>query len=567
MEQSTNYELQYWESMFVYNITKCMEALCEKRPEMNEEMNEKARKIVQGIKKLVTVAPEYDYGNVHQNGIRSMIKLWAIYLKKGYKKGSVDDMMNIINILSMCNRAHEIIVTHLVNNRDNYVIIEQRKISQEMFVLFSDGKLCQTLHSQPFTFAHLPAVQKILLLNNLKFTPLVIPGVKFTDRFKSMASTKGGARVMNELLTRMTVQELKSSLWKLEILHNILVRPVIKIFRILTFNATSCKSVKSIVRSSYSLDIDINGITYRKREQDNTVRYQLVQYKPRDKTLPYYGKVLIFLHGGCFVGPRADLLENVCIRTWAEFFPGLAVVNFDYSLGPEHRFPTQIQELLDFYLWLTNPVMADDVMKTFGFIPTDIVISGQSGGASCVVGSLIAMNELNRRFQEKFKFPKGIIMENGKINMSYHLSPSYLLAAVDPIATPHLLPLALQSYVVMTKFDEGSSSKRMLTALEQSALPHKALYDEEYDIVTDVLLTPTSYDKYDGIIGTSLHIYSHEYDPISDDCLILAKKWNGKVSITINDRLAHIGHLFKIIDPVARKANKRLIEMIKNSFE
>ena len=267
------------------------------------------------------------------------------------------------------------------------------------------------------------------------------------------------------------------------------------------------------------------------------------------------------------MGPRADVLEHICVRSWARAFPGLTVVNFDYSLCPKERFPKQVQELLDFYLWLIDDSSKEEVIEIFGFIPEDIVITGESCGGQMASSVTVLLNELKQRNNGALKMPKGIILTFPKISANFQIYPSiYLSAIFDPIILFSLLTVSYHVYVPMKKFDPSTGSYSLISNKEQVILPPTAMLKDEYIKINNFLLNPLEYKNFDTLKDTSLSILTAEYDPFLDEAIQLAKRWEGKVDFRVLPDLGHVANHFRFFDTAAEEAAKELIDLIRTTF-
>jgi acetyl esterase len=76
--------------------------------------------------------------------------------------------------------------------------------------------------------------------------------------------------------------------------------------------------------------------------------------RPARLYLPH-GKVrgaVLFLHGGGFVHCGLNSHHGICCRL--AYASGAAVLSFDYSLAPEHKFPAAVDDVLAAFNWLTS---------------------------------------------------------------------------------------------------------------------------------------------------------------------------------------------------------------------
>lgn len=92
------------------------------------------------------------------------------------------------------------------------------------------------------------------------------------------------------------------------------------------------------------------------------------------------GPVLLWLHGGGFIGGAAADIDHVCSRLALK--AGLIVVSLDYRLAPEHAYPAALLDTCDALRWLADHGAA---------IGGDgrVAAGGQSAGAALVAGACL----------------------------------------------------------------------------------------------------------------------------------------------------------------------------------
>lgn len=87
-------------------------------------------------------------------------------------------------------------------------------------------------------------------------------------------------------------------------------------------------------------------------------------------------KVLLYLHGGGFVFDATRLYRDLIARLSKA--TGLKALSVDYSLAPEHPYPTALNEVLAAYQWLLEQ----------GYNGKDIVLCGDSAGGTLALSLL-----------------------------------------------------------------------------------------------------------------------------------------------------------------------------------
>lgn len=103
---------------------------------------------------------------------------------------------------------------------------------------------------------------------------------------------------------------------------------------------------------------------------------------------PLPGKVLLYIHGGGFISGSC-LTHRIHVAKFAVGCQLKALV-FDYRLAPEHPFPAALNDCVLVYKWLLEQ----------GYSPENIVVGGESAGATLVLSLLLALKE------NRIAFPK-----------------------------------------------------------------------------------------------------------------------------------------------------------------
>jgi acetyl esterase len=90
---------------------------------------------------------------------------------------------------------------------------------------------------------------------------------------------------------------------------------------------------------------------------------------------------LIYLHGGGWVFGGLDSVDVSC-RALANG-AGVVVVSVDYSLAPEHKFPTPVEHCLSAWRW----ILAEG--PSLGVDPARVAIGGDSAGGNLAIASTL----------------------------------------------------------------------------------------------------------------------------------------------------------------------------------
>ena len=110
---------------------------------------------------------------------------------------------------------------------------------------------------------------------------------------------------------------------------------------------------------------------------------RLRYYRPRPEPP---GQVLIYLHGGGFVLGSLDTHDRI-MRLLAKL-TGWPVLGIDYALAPEHKFPTQVAQIVDAVAQLGS-------ILTLG--PKQFALAGDSAGAHLALATALALRDGGKR--------------------------------------------------------------------------------------------------------------------------------------------------------------------------
>ncbi|ORX44208.1 alpha/beta-hydrolase [Piromyces finnis] len=119
----------------------------------------------------------------------------------------------------------------------------------------------------------------------------------------------------------------------------------------------SKKSMKNVLKKGYTLT---------RKETLNKTKYIEIT-KDSNKTPK---KVIYYMHGGAYILGLTNTYHSFSYPL-CDIRDDIKVVLLDYSVAPEHKYPTQINEAMD--LW-------DELTKEYS--PNDIVVGGDSSGGN-----------------------------------------------------------------------------------------------------------------------------------------------------------------------------------------
>ncbi len=103
-------------------------------------------------------------------------------------------------------------------------------------------------------------------------------------------------------------------------------------------------------------------------------------------------QVILYFHGGGFFSGSCDTHRDLANRISQS--SGVQVLLIEYGLSPENKYPTPNIDCLAAYRWLLSN----------GYLPEDIIIGGDSAGASLALMTLLSLRDTG------VSLPKGAFM-------------------------------------------------------------------------------------------------------------------------------------------------------------
>jgi acetyl esterase/lipase len=229
---------------------------------------------------------------------------------------------------------------------------------------------------------------------------------------------------------------------------------------------------------------------------------------------PVKDKVLLYIHGGGFISGSC-LTHRMHVAKFANECQLKSLV-FDYRLAPEYPFPAAIDDCILAYKWLLNQ----------GYKPTNIIVGGESAGASLTLSLLLALKA------DSIMLPKAAF-------------------SISPITD---LSCSAKSFEYNAKNDVAPmGSWTFWTSLYISGNDTK-----------NPLLSP-QFGNYDGIPPLYICVGTNEIH--FDDCVNaakVAKQYGVDVTLRKWENMIHAFPLLTPLFPEAKKAFQEICEFVKH---
>lgn len=216
-------------------------------------------------------------------------------------------------------------------------------------------------------------------------------------------------------------------------------------------------------------------------------RYMLCRchYPAAARPLP----VLVYLHGGGWMW-NSIYTHDRLIRAYAAA-SGLAAVAPDYSLSPDSRFPTAVEECVELVHWLVRRG------AEWGLDPSRMVLGGDSAGANLAVATALRLRDSGG------PMPRGLLLNYGAYDSDL-TRPSYRAYATGHMLTAAKMKLFWDAYAP-TPEAKADAIAAPLRA-DPRGLPPVLMHVAEMDVLHDENIAMAERFEVAGV-ETSLTVY------------------------------------------------------------
>lgn len=228
---------------------------------------------------------------------------------------------------------------------------------------------------------------------------------------------------------------------------------------------------------------------------------------------PLRDKVLLYIHGGGFISGSC-LTHRMHVAKFARGC-GMKSLVFDYRLAPEHPFPAAPDDCVTAYKWLLEQ----------GYRPKDIVVGGESAGATLTLSLLLSLKE------KQIPLPAAAF-------------------SISPVTD---LRCGADSF----RYNAGNDVAPM-----GSWTTWTRMYIGNHDPV-DPVLSP-QFGNFEGV--PPLYICVGTYEIHLDDCIAIAeiaRKHGVKVTLRQWERMVHAFPLLAPLFPEATRALSEICDFVK----
>ena len=505
-----------------------------------------------GRNELASYYHEYDYDkDTPGNGFRSFVKIIDLFIAKFAAVVVLNNSLNRTILMDECatfanTLSKSLDVARLIRQKGlDYQMTEAGEADQEIFdrvFQFSPTDI-EPLYSNIGAFFLEKSYQSQLKQNMFLLNLLSVP---LLTKLRMLGSSKFAAQVQANNAINMTIRHLKTASLRqfpLNIAFRLLMQPAGAFLTWVTVARESPWVIRiADTRSAARLE-EARG------PRGGFVRCLLI--KPslvRDNSVK---SVILFAHGGGFItgSPEAysDFLSRAAQRV------SVPVLVPDYAKAPEKPYPAALQDMMDVYQFLRS---ADaKVADMIGFQPEDVILSGDSAGSNLALAMTIALNRLQKTAAaaspepttaspvsswKHVRMPQALFLQYPSVT-GFIAVPSTTVLTVDPLLTTGFYALSRSFY--------AETEPRLEDELWYRRDPNKKQIIRRFNArLKDPLFNIMAFQDWHELKDIRLYVVGSEMDAILDHSILVAKKWQGPVTLDVARDMSH-GFLAGLMNP------------------
>ena len=223
--------------------------------------------------------------------------------------------------------------------------------------------------------------------------------------------------------------------------------------------------------------------------------------------------LFIHIHGGAYIAGSTFDQENY-LREWSKKL-GLPFLGIDYGLSPAHKYPEQINDCFQAYMWLLK-----NAKEEFNMDIKTIILSGDSAGGIMVLSLVFLIITINQYENLNIKLPDLLLIEYPTTYCGEdNVTNSLILSIKDLVFDPVFLKYVRDSYVGSYK-NMNDPFLNPIKANEKilKYLPRTRIFFGSTDPLRDDsirILYPISKVPGLDVIGYEFYNYWHAFNAIT----------------------------------------------------
>lgn len=236
------------------------------------------------------------------------------------------------------------------------------------------------------------------------------------------------------------------------------------------------------------------------------------------------------------------------------------------SLACETALINSLTHSTDVFLWCNDMKF----VEMMGYKPNKFVLIGDSSGGVNLLALAVVLCDLEKKYPHiPFIYPSGLVAVYPSFCVAPVALPSVLMAGLHPELSPPAFFAMQSAYFpyknnqTRMKYEKMSMSRvvnwltpgpvKSLLGVDEStrgdskndyiwwnkSFKHSMERMQNWPILRHPYASPLFYDDFERLSRMHLSLFPIESDPILDQAICLANKWQGSVSIKVIDNATH----------------------------
>ena len=217
-------------------------------------------------------------------------------------------------------------------------------------------------------------------------------------------------------------------------------------------------------------------------------------FKKIDEPIKHRDTMMIYLHGGGFVGMSTFPCE-IFLRKWANELD-IPILGINYSLAPQNRYPAALNDVWQAYHWIQN-----NATNEFGIIPKRIILAGDSAGGNLALALTFLLIATKQKVPDLLL---GVYPTCG-VDTEY-MNPSFLKSFDELFLNPASLIYSSDSYLgKYGRLDDCFLNPHRCPEMILKNLPKTRFFLADWDplrdaaikLSADIAKTPVDFKAYE----------------------------------------------------------------------
>lgn len=296
-------------------------------------------------------------------------------------------------------------------------------------------------------------------------------------------------------------------------------------------------------------------------EIKNTKPIRVVVVRPKECVSD---RVIYHIHGGGWVLGKPEMYFGV-FKNWISEL-GVTIVSVDYSLAPAEIYPVALQEITDVYMWLSDSIKNNEILEPLGFVPTELMVTGDSAGGNFTLSLAIVLAEIRKLSPQAVKMPKAFCP------LYPAHSPALPFISASSVLLDVVLPGTIRIKHVSAYLTDDLNDPKVtyLGGKNNPWFRDDAKCREVYtrlngDRKINPILHIFTYD-FESLKDVPLYMQAAEFDELLDDAILIAKLWKGKVVFDVLPEVVHGFAYFRERSPECKNADDFVTQRMKEAL-